>query len=209
MPSDVPTPSPRRRPKGDKRARTRAAIVQAAAQLVEEVGYERVTLQAIARRAGLSNGAIYGNFRNRDELFATLGPTYWPRIRATMTPGSSFAEKMRAMAEATIAALPERRRVATGRLTGLAHTLANAGLQARAQEIAATGYAGAAAWWRSVADDGPLPMEPEVLVRVLNALAEGLTLQRLLTPELIPDEVIYAAFAALAPAAQDTGRSRN
>jgi hypothetical protein len=29
-------------------------------------------------------------------------------------------------------------------------------------------------------------------------LSEGLTFQRLATPELIPDQVIYAAFAALA-----------
>lgn len=208
MTSDVANLAPRRRPKGDKRARTRAAIVRAAAELAEEIGYERVTLQAVARRAGLSNGAIYGNFKNRDDLFAALGPTYWPRIRARMTPGSSFAEKMRAVAEATIAVLPERRRVATGRLTGLAYTLANEGLQARAEEIAATSYAAAAAWWRSVADDGPLPMEPEVLVRVLNALMEGLTLQRLLTPDLIPDEVIYAAFAALAPEPQKAGPAK-
>jgi hypothetical protein len=35
-------------------------------------------------------------------------------------------------------------------------------------------------------------------VRVLHALIEGLVMQRILTPELYPDEVFYAAFAALA-----------
>jgi hypothetical protein len=35
-------------------------------------------------------------------------------------------------------------------------------------------------------------------VRVIHALTEGLVLQRLLTPELIPDEVFYAAFETLA-----------
>jgi hypothetical protein len=34
------------------------------------------------------------------------------------------------------------------------------------------------------------------LVRVIHALTEGLVFQRLLTPELIPDEVLHAAFAA-------------
>ena len=33
---------------------------------------------------------------------------------------------------------------------------------------------------------------------MIGALTEGLTFQRLLTPELISDELIYAAFAALA-----------
>jgi len=35
------------------------------------------------------------------------------------------------------------------------------------------------------------------LVRVIHALTEGLVFQRLLTPELIPDEIFHAAFAAL------------
>lgn len=41
-------------------------------------------------------------------------------------------------------------------------------------------------------------MPPGVLVRVLHALIEGLVLQRIVTPELFPDEVFYEAFAALA-----------
>jgi hypothetical protein len=42
-------------------------------------------------------------------------------------------------------------------------------------------------------------MPADVLVRVVHALIEGLVLQRILTPELFPDEVFYEAFAALAP----------
>ena len=34
--------------------------------------------------------------------------------------------------------------------------------------------------------------------RAVDALIEGLVLQRILTPELFPDEVFYEAFAALA-----------
>jgi hypothetical protein len=43
-----------------------------------------------------------------------------------------------------------------------------------------------------------LPMPTGQLVRVLHALTEGLVFQRLLTPELVPDEVFRAAFGALA-----------
>jgi hypothetical protein len=35
-------------------------------------------------------------------------------------------------------------------------------------------------------------------MRVLHALIEGLVMQRIVTPDLCPDEVFYAAFAALA-----------
>jgi hypothetical protein len=43
-----------------------------------------------------------------------------------------------------------------------------------------------------------LPMPAGQLVRVLHVLSEGLVFQRLLTPELVPDQVIRAAFLALA-----------
>src|ERR1051325_7849870 len=94
-------PSPRGKPKGDKRARTRAALLEAARELVREKGHERTTLEEVARRAGMTSGAIYGNFKNRDKLFVALGQAYWPAIRPRMPPNSSFAEKMRALAEAT------------------------------------------------------------------------------------------------------------
>jgi AcrR family transcriptional regulator len=199
MTSDPTTLSPRRSPKGDKRARTRATLIQVATQLVEEKGYEAVTLQEVGRRAGMSNGAIYGNFHNRDDLLAAIGPTYWPQVRPIVAPGADFAGVMRAVAEALIAVMPERARLGAGRLRGLAYTLTNEGLKAHASQIAAGRYAAAVYWWRAAfPDETGLPMPAEDLVRVIGALSDGLTFQRLLTPELISDETIRAAFAALA-----------
>ena len=43
-----------------------------------------------------------------------------------------------------------------------------------------------------------LPMEPKRLIPALHALADGLTFLRFLTPELITEDVIVAAFEALA-----------
>jgi hypothetical protein len=199
MTSDAPTEPLRRRPKGDKRARTRARLVEVAAQLVEEKGYEHATLQEVARRAGLSNGAVYGNFKNREDLLAAIGPTYWPQGRPDVSAGASVAEILRAVAEALIAVMPERARMGAGRLRGLAYGLGNDALLAHGSRISAERYAAAVTWWRErFPDEAQLPMPAEDLVRVIGALTEGLTFQRLLTPELIPDAVIYAAFAALA-----------
>ena len=190
--------SPRRRPKGDKRARTRAALLEAGRELIRELGYERTTMEAVARRAGMTSGAIYGNFKNRDALFVALGQTYWPAIKPKIRPGSSFAETMRALAEATIAAIPERRTAVVGRLTGMAHTLAHEELRAEVLRVTTASYAAGAAWLRTLAADAALPMPPDALVVVIHALTEGLVFQRLMTPELVPDAVIYAAFDALA-----------
>lgn len=200
MQDDTSAGTGRRGPKGDKRARTRAALLEAARELVRERGYEGTTLRGVAERAGMTSGAIYGNFKNRDDLFLALGLTYWPPIVPRYRPDATFAEKMRALAEATIAALPERARAAPGRLTGMAYALTHESLRARVHEVTAASYALGAEWLRSIASEADLPMPAEQMVCVIHALTEGLVFQRLLTPDLVPDEAIYAAFDALARA---------
>jgi AcrR family transcriptional regulator len=190
-------PSPRGKPKGDKRERTRDALLAAARALVRERGYERTTLEKVAKRAGMTTGAIYGNFKNRDDLFIALGQTYWAPIAPKIPPGATFAEAMQAFAKATLAAVDQRAPAAIGRLTGLAYALKKKELRSRVVEITKDSYEFGAEWLRAF-DPAELPMSPENLVRVLHALIEGLVMQRILTPELCPDEVFYAAFAALA-----------
>jgi AcrR family transcriptional regulator len=189
--------SPRGKPKGDKRERTRAALLEAARALIREIGYERTTLEQVATRAGMTTGAIYGNFKNRDELFIALGQTYWAPISPKIAPGATFAEAMHAIAKATLAAVDERAPVAIGRLTGVAYALKNAELRSKVVEVTKGSYEFGAEWLRAF-DPAELPMPAEHLVRVIHTLIEGLVMQRLLTPELYPDEVFYAAFAALA-----------
>jgi hypothetical protein len=104
---------------------------------------------------------------------------------------------MRALAEATLAAVDDRAPAAVGRLTGVAYALTNADLRARVHEVTKNSYEFGAEWLRTF-DASELPMPPDVLVRVLHALIEGLVMQRILTPDLCSDEVFYAAFAAFA-----------
>jgi AcrR family transcriptional regulator len=189
--------SPRRQPKGDKRDRTRAKLLEAARSLIREKGYEHATLDAIAERAGMTTGAIYGNFKNRDELFLALGQTYWAPIKPNVQPRATFPEIMRALADATLAAIPDRSAAAVGRLTGLAYTLTHEELRSKVAEFTAESYALGEQWLRSVTKEEDLPIPADQLVRVIHALTEGLVFQRLLTPELMPDEIFRAAFAAL------------
>jgi AcrR family transcriptional regulator len=195
MPSE--SDSPRRQPKGDKRDRTRAKLLEAARSLVREKGYEHTTLDAIAEHAGMTTGAIYGNFKNRDELFLSLGQTYWAPIKPNVKSKATFPEIMRALADATLAAIPDRSAVAVGRLTGLAYALTHEELRAKVAEFTAQSYAFGEQWLRSVTKEEELPMPADYLVRVIHVLTEGLVFQRLLTPKLMPDEIFHAAFAAL------------
>ncbi len=104
---------------------------------------------------------------------------------------------MHAIAKATLAAVDERAPVAMGRLTGMAYTLRNPELRSRVVEVTRSSYEFGAEWLRTF-DRADLPMPAEHLVCVLHALIEGLVMQRILTPELCPDDVFYAAFAAFA-----------
>jgi AcrR family transcriptional regulator len=199
---------PHRRPKGDKRNRTRAKLLTAARDEIREKGYAHTTLEAVARRAGMTTGAIYGNFKNRDELFIALGETYWAPVKPRIKPGATFADAMHAMAEATLAVIPERTTTAVGRLTGVAYALTSPDLRARVHEVTAGSYELGAEWLRGFGEH-ELPMPPEHLVRVIHALIEGLVLQRILTPELCPDEVFFAAFRALADHRSASGVDAN
>ncbi len=145
----------------------------------------------------MTTGAIYGNFKNRDELFIALGQAYWPPIKPRIPAGATFAEAMQAIANATLAAVDDRAPVAVGRLTGLAYALKNPELRRRVVEVTRDSYDVGAEWLRTF-DPAELPMPPEALVRVIHVLIEGLVIQRILTPELCGDEVFHGAFRALA-----------
>src|SRR3954451_15445159 len=114
MTSSPADDSRRRQPKGDKRGRTRAKLMEAARALIREKGYENTTLEEIAEKAGMTTGAIYGDFKNRDDLFIALGQAYWVPIKPVVPPGSSFPAVMRAIADATLATLPDRSTAVVG-----------------------------------------------------------------------------------------------
>lgn len=55
-----------------RRQQTRDVLVEAAAQVFAERGFEGASLEEIAERAGYSRGAIYKNFGGKDELFLAV-----------------------------------------------------------------------------------------------------------------------------------------
>lgn len=186
------------RARGDKRARTRARLMDAALELTREKGFDAPTLQEIAARAGVTTGAIYGNFGSREALFMALAERQWAPIRPKVRAGASFAETMDALAEAVIESLAERRPAAAGALTFRAYALRHEAVRTDFRDRMAQGYAAGAAWMAASFDPDELPMPPPALARVINAMIEGLTFQAFLTPELVGEAEIRAAFAALA-----------
>lgn len=188
---------PRRRPKGDKRERTRARLIEAASALIREKGFEQTSLADVAERAGMTTGAIYSNFRNRDELFSAVADVRGAPIMPKMWPGMSFADLMASLAEAVIEAMPQRRAAVRGALAFHAYCLDHEEVRQRRLQTTTRIHEASVALLRAF-PEGELPMAPDLLSRSLQCLMDGLILQRIITPELITDEVIRAAFAQFA-----------
>jgi AcrR family transcriptional regulator len=190
----------RRRPKGDKRARTRARLIDAAAEVIGEKGWDRTSLDEVARRTGMSRGAIYGNFANREELFLAVVQSRWKPIAPHHIPGTNFREHMHAVGKAVAAAGPERRARALGALSFMLYALTHEELRARLVTLNAEIYKRMAKDLTKAFRHSELPMPPERLIPTLHALSDGLTFLRALMPELVSDAVVVAAFDALAGA---------
>jgi AcrR family transcriptional regulator len=188
----------KRKTKGDKRQRTRAVLVKAAAEIVGEKGFEQTSLEEVAARAGMTRGAIYGNFRDREDLFLAVAETHWAPVAPPITPGAPFAEQMRELAGAVIATLPARARRAAGAASFQVFALTNKKLRTRLAKANAEIYRHAEMHIRQAARQDELPADPLELAKILHALTDGLTILHALTPDLIDHEVINAAFAAIA-----------
>ena len=166
---------------------TRAALVDTAERLFTENGYHATSLDAIAREAGFTKGAVYANFSAKEDLFLEVYARRAERFVAH-TEG-----RMAAIGAAE--ALHEAARFTTtreGRDDGWiavffefwAHVLRNpelrerfAALRARTREPMRAALATALGQSASADLDGA--------VAAMGALQNGLALERLTDPEVV------------------------
>ena len=86
---DVPM---RHRPQQARSQERVDLILDTAAELIAEVGYETVTTNAIAERAGISIGSLYRYFPDKDAILRGLSVRHLERVREIY--GQVFAEDM-------------------------------------------------------------------------------------------------------------------
>jgi AcrR family transcriptional regulator len=186
------------RPKGDKRQRTRAAIIAAAAEVIGEKGYDRTSLEEVAARAGMTRGAIYGNFKSKDELLFAFVESAWRPISPRFEPGATLKQQMRILGEAVAAAAKARQHQAAGATAFQLYVLTHPDMRRRMSEENRKVYRRVARLLTQVVPAEALPMPPEQFVKVLDALTTGLLFTYFQTPDLIAKADFVAAFEALA-----------
>jgi len=189
---------PEQPPEGGKRARTRKRLIEAAAKVIAEKGFDRASLEEIAALAGMTRGAVYGNFKNKEELFLALIEAHWKPVVPPLKAGAGLKEQMRILGKTVAGAAKERRRYAAIATAFQLYTLTHAPMQVELAEKNTAVYRWIEKELVKVIPAKSLPMPAKLFVRVLDAVTTGLLFTYFQTPELITEDVFVAAFEALA-----------
>lgn len=68
----------------ERKARTRAAILEAATENFGTLGFAATSVDAIASQANVAKGAVYHHFRNKEELFECVFETVSSNVAAAV-----------------------------------------------------------------------------------------------------------------------------
>jgi AcrR family transcriptional regulator len=178
-----------------RQAQTRAELLDAAARVFARRGYHGATLDEIAAEAGFTSGAVYSNFKGKEELFLALtDQEIEQRLEdfravgeAADTPGGTqeaaserFAKFVREDPDwpllyfefwAYAARNPGLRKEFSKRRRSIQKTLA----EMIERQCAEAGVR--------------LPIAPEHVAVALGALIDGLAFERVIDPDSISDEL--------------------
>ncbi len=190
--------SPKRR--GDKRERTRARLIAATLELIREEGFAGASLEAIARRAGVTRGSIYSNFTGRDDLMLAAVGSQGMQLERDFSAPMPLKAQLRDFAERLLDQLPAG---ASGGELIIGYALYAMTQPDQRAAVAAT-YA---AMFAKIAADleaqygERLAIAPHALALAIQSLAMGVVWQFILSPKDVRRAEVIAAFEALADGA--------
>ena len=185
------------KPRGDKRERTRAKLIAATLAVIEEVGFDGASLEAIARRAGVTRGSIYSNFAGRDALMLAAVGSQGMQLDRDFSAPMPLKAQLRGFAERLLGQLP-----AGARGGEMVIGYALYALKAPEQRAAVAGVY-AEMFARIAAEleaqyGARLAIDAHALALAIQALAMGVVWQFILSPHDVRREAVIAAFEALA-----------
>jgi AcrR family transcriptional regulator len=187
----------------ERRARTRAALLDAAGAVFAARGYHAATLDEITERAGVSKGSVYYNFASKHELFATLLGEHMQRritdIAAALPASGSGADQARAAGTAFLTAITSDPRWAPLFFEFAAQAARDNSVRAAFTAWLADARAALAALisYRLEALGTASALEPERLATLVSALTNGMLLEHLFDPTAAPPELLGDGLALL------------
>jgi AcrR family transcriptional regulator len=185
------------KPRGDKRERTRRALIDAALAVVEEKGFAGASLDEIARRAGMSRGAIYSNFPDREALFVAAVTSQGMTLERDFSRPLPLKAQLRRFADDFIGQLPVA--AGTGKIVidYQLYAMSQPGLRAQMAQMYGASFAAIAAQFEAQYG-AALAGRAHTLALAVQALIMGFIWQFMLTPDEVTPQAIREAFDALA-----------
>ena len=196
--------TPERLTREEKKARTRAQLIDAAATVFARRGFVAASLDEVAEEAGLTKGAVYSNFDSKEDLFeAVLDERFDKPLQQEVEAIENIegTQQQRAMAGARmfIDAVQQERELfllSLERRIYLARRPEHSPpLTARYREQlgrVADMIADQSRKW-----DLPLPLPAAQMAIAVEALSQGIELQRLADPDGVPDDLLGKLYALL------------
>ena len=183
-----------------KKVQTKARLIEAAYEEILEKGFAAISLEGIARRAGMTKGAIYSNYPDKAHLLIAVRDAKQPRVRLRSQEGASLRRQMELLAESVIDDLS--RTSAAIRFVTEYHRYATADGEFHDALLAqyARMFNRGAAFFSAYADE--LEVTPRVFAVMLQSLILGLMHQSILSPHETSPQFIRAAFRALGEGAK-------
>jgi|SRR5947209_10547501 len=83
----------------NRREKTRRKLIRAAFEVVAREGFDAASVDAIASRAGYSIGALYSNFRGKDELFLAVFDEHISWFEQQLDAAASADDRARAVSD--------------------------------------------------------------------------------------------------------------
>lgn len=198
----VPSKRVERLSRSEKQRQTAAAIVSAAAEVFAERGFHGSSVEEIVGRAGLSRGAFYSNYSDKEDLFLAVLDARFAAARAAIGQIVGSAGSM----DELLGALRSREATeADGHLWVLLrtefrlHALRNPQIRARLAERERDVRAGMAeaiaASFAAVGVHAPAPTA--LLAVIVQVLDEGIPLMEELDPTAVPPGTFQDALGLL------------
>jgi len=165
--------------------------------VIAEEGFSGASLEAIARRAGVTRGAIYSNFADRDELLMAAVASQGMTLDRDFSRAMPLQAQLRRFAENLLGQLSAAAEGGGLVIEYQIYALGQPRLRARLAGIYEAMFAQIAAQLEAQYA-GKLAIGPRTLALAIQSLAMGLVWQFMLTPAEVRREEVIDAFEALA-----------
>ena len=186
-------PADQRLTREEKKAQTRERLIEAAAKVFAEKGFAATSLDEVADAAGLTKGAVYSNFENKEDLVRAVLEAHQNRqsgIRDIATAAGTLEEQQAIAGRLFSKSVSEERDAFLLLLDFTTYALRNPALH---EDFLARNRAGRKVIADMLAENpggGELfKTDVDRAALIFQAIGNGIALEKLVDPEGVPDDL--------------------